>query len=70
MVRAFMWLCAPVAWPLAKLLDKLLGPDHHTLFRRRQLKELVRWGGGEGSGAREEGEGSSCQLLLPGIVWV
>ncbi|KAG2442805.1 hypothetical protein HXX76_002884 [Chlamydomonas incerta] len=41
LVRALMWLCTPVAWPLAKLLDKLLGPDHHTLFRRRQLKELV-----------------------------
>ncbi|GLC35752.1 hypothetical protein PLESTB_000490500 [Pleodorina starrii] len=41
LVRLLMWLCSPVAWPMGKLLDLLIGPDHHTLFRRRQLKELV-----------------------------
>ncbi|EFJ52015.1 hypothetical protein VOLCADRAFT_103216 [Volvox carteri f. nagariensis] len=41
LVRLLMWVCSPVAWPMGKLLDLLIGPDHHTLFRRRQLKELV-----------------------------
>jgi hypothetical protein len=30
-----------VAYPVAKLLDVALGAGHHTLFRRRQLRELV-----------------------------
>ncbi|GIL99315.1 hypothetical protein Vretimale_4509 [Volvox reticuliferus] len=41
LVRLLMWLCSPVAWPMGKLLDLLIGADHHTIFRRRQLKELV-----------------------------
>jgi len=28
-----MILCSPVAWPVGKLLDWLLGPEHHVLFR-------------------------------------
>ncbi|GLI68918.1 hypothetical protein VaNZ11_013338, partial [Volvox africanus] len=41
LVRLLMWLCSPVAWPMGKLLDLVIGADHHTIFRRRQLKELV-----------------------------
>jgi len=41
-VRALMMICSPVAWPLGKIIDFLLGSEHHVLYRRRQLKELVQ----------------------------
>lgn len=51
-VRLLMALCSPVAWPLGKLLDWVLGHQHYALFRRRQLKELVNL---HGSGAMAHG---------------
>ena len=40
-VRCLMWLTSPISWPVGKLLDYVLGGDHGTLFRRKQLKALV-----------------------------
>ena len=30
-----------VAWPISKLLDWILGKDHHDYYRRTELKELL-----------------------------
>jgi metal transporter CNNM len=40
-VLVLMYLMAPVAWPTAKLLDRLLGTDHGTTYKKAGLKTLV-----------------------------
>ncbi|KAJ4896968.1 DUF21 domain-containing protein [Raphanus sativus] len=46
-VRVLVWICSPVAWPISKLLDFLLGHGHVALFRRAELKTLVDLHGNE-----------------------
>ncbi|KAL1193997.1 DUF21 domain-containing protein [Cardamine amara subsp. amara] len=46
-VRVLVWICFPVAWPISKLLDFLLGHDRVALFRRAELKTLVDLHGNE-----------------------
>ncbi|KAF2181040.1 DUF21-domain-containing protein [Zopfia rhizophila CBS 207.26] len=41
LVLGLMWIMAPVAWPTAKLLDRLLGEDHGTTYKKAGLKTLV-----------------------------
>lgn len=41
LVQFLMYLLAPVAWPTAKLLDRLLGQDHGTTYKKAGLKTLV-----------------------------
>ncbi|VVA15581.1 PREDICTED: DUF21 domain-containing [Prunus dulcis] len=46
-VRVLVWICIPVAYPISKLLDFLLGHGHVALFRRAELKTLVDMHGNE-----------------------
>lgn len=46
-VRVLVWICFPVAYPISKLLDLLLGRGHVALFRRAELKTLVNFHGNE-----------------------
>ncbi|PWY78353.1 DUF21-domain-containing protein [Aspergillus heteromorphus CBS 117.55] len=40
-VMALMYIMSPVAYPVAKLLDYLLGEDHGTIYKKAGLKTLV-----------------------------
>ncbi|KAH8597868.1 hypothetical protein B0O99DRAFT_617005 [Bisporella sp. PMI_857] len=40
-VWLLMLVLAPIAWPTAKLLDRLLGEDHGTVYKKTGLKTLV-----------------------------
>ncbi|KAH9611940.1 hypothetical protein KSS87_022478 [Heliosperma pusillum] len=46
-VRVLVWICCPIAYPISKLLDLLLGHGHVALFRRAELKTLVNLHGNE-----------------------
>lgn len=41
LVLALMYVFAPVAWPTAKLLDRVLGEEHGTVYKKAGLKTLV-----------------------------
>lgn len=41
LVLVLMYILAPVAWPTAKLLDRLLGEEHGTTYKKAGLKTLV-----------------------------
>ncbi|KAK9670220.1 hypothetical protein RND81_13G187200 [Saponaria officinalis] len=41
LVRVLVWICFPIAYPISKLLDLLLGKGHKAVFRRAELKTLV-----------------------------
>ncbi|XP_074305574.1 DUF21 domain-containing protein At2g14520-like [Silene latifolia] len=46
-VRVLVWICFPIAYPISKVLDLLLGHGHKALFRRAELKTLVNLHGNE-----------------------
>ncbi|GBB99088.1 hypothetical protein RclHR1_03410001 [Rhizophagus clarus] len=42
-VRILIWLTFIVSYPVAKLLDRILGEDHGIIYRRAELKELIKY---------------------------
>ncbi|KAJ1778698.1 hypothetical protein LPJ77_003971 [Coemansia sp. RSA 2523] len=40
-VRLLQYALAPLGYPIALLLDYVLGPDHGVIYKKAQLKELV-----------------------------
>ncbi|PCH34757.1 hypothetical protein WOLCODRAFT_78548 [Wolfiporia cocos MD-104 SS10] len=40
-VRVLIWTLGIVAYPVAKLLELVLGPHHGIIYRRAELKELI-----------------------------
>ncbi|XP_055808465.1 DUF21 domain-containing protein At2g14520-like [Solanum dulcamara] len=46
-VRVLVWICFPIAYPISKLLDYLLGHQNSCLFRRAELKTLVHFHGNQ-----------------------
>ncbi|KAH9847079.1 DUF21-domain-containing protein [Lenzites betulinus] len=40
-VQVMLWTFGIVAWPVAKLLEFVLGPHHGIIYRRAELKELI-----------------------------
>lgn len=43
LVLGMMYLFAPVAWPLAKLLDWVLGADEHHTYKKAELKSFLQF---------------------------
>ncbi|KAJ2389588.1 hypothetical protein GGI05_003459, partial [Coemansia sp. RSA 2603] len=40
-VRILQYILSPLGYPIALLLDYVLGPDHGVIYKKAQLKELV-----------------------------
>ncbi|KAG8968066.1 hypothetical protein FRC03_008765 [Tulasnella sp. 419] len=38
-----MYIFAPIAWPIAKLLDRVLGEDTHTTYKKAELKSFLQF---------------------------
>ncbi|KZT35434.1 DUF21-domain-containing protein [Sistotremastrum suecicum HHB10207 ss-3] len=42
-VLCLMWLFAPIAWPVAKLLDRILGPSEGNTYKKAELKSFLQF---------------------------
>ncbi|GJX28706.1 DUF21 domain-containing protein-like protein [Tanacetum coccineum] len=61
-VRVLVWVWYPVAYPISKVLDWILGKGHVSLFRRAELKTLVDFHG------NKAGRGGSLSLHETTII--
>jgi len=41
-VKFFTYILYPVAWPLARVLDKVLGKEKETIWSKREIKEIIK----------------------------
>ncbi|PWA93590.1 hypothetical protein CTI12_AA069430 [Artemisia annua] len=62
LVRVLVWVWFPVAYPISKVLDWILGKGHASLFRRAELKTLVDFHG------NKAGKGGSLSLHETTII--
>jgi len=42
-VLCLMWLLSPIAWPTAKLLDKVLGAERPDTYKKAELKSFLQF---------------------------
>ncbi len=42
LVKFFMIILFPVCWPIAKILDKMLGDEMPTIWSRHELEEIIK----------------------------
>lgn len=49
-VRVLTWIFFPLAWPIAKLLEWILGAHHGIIYRRQELRELIKMHAATGTG--------------------
>ncbi|KAL4582093.1 hypothetical protein LXL04_006633 [Taraxacum kok-saghyz] len=62
LVRVLVWIWFPIAYPISKVLDYILGKGHVSLFRRAELKTLVDFH------ANKAGKGGSLSLHETTII--
>lgn len=42
LVKFFIFILYPVAWPLSKILDIVLGEEEETIWSKREMKEMIK----------------------------
>jgi len=42
LVKVFIFIFYPVAWPLSKLLDLILGEEEENIWSKREMKEIIK----------------------------
>jgi len=43
LVLVFMWLFSPIAYPIGRLLDKVLGVDHGNTYKKAELRSFLQF---------------------------
>lgn len=77
-VRVLIWIVLPLAWPIAKLLEWILGAHQGVVYRSDELRELINihaWGEGGGDldedtvkvtrGALDLGQKTARDVMTP-----
>jgi len=41
-VKIFSFFLFPIAWPVAKVLDKVLGTEEETIWSKKEIKEIIK----------------------------
>lgn len=41
LVRIFMWIMSPIAWPLSLFLDWVLGKEHAEIYSKQEFVEMI-----------------------------